>query len=124
MEQTTIAYCAGFFDGEGSVLTGNYRGRYALRLRAGQNNPGPLLRMKEAFRGHLWGPYKNGPHQTDHWRWQVEFKLAREALQAMLPYLTTKRDIAQAALDAGDNQEALVAFRERWQPKRKRTGSE
>lgn len=101
------AWAAGFFDGEGSVSikkssaskTGN---SFQLLLHAAQVDPEPLEKMKNIFGGNLCSyerQRKGLSYAERYWEWGLVGSGAKQALLAMLPYLTIKRERAEMAVD-------------------------
>jgi hypothetical protein len=101
---TELAWAAGFLDGEGSF--GNYgenkrdsKRRY--RIQAVQVRREALDRLQEALGGAVRGPY--GPYSGNrqpYYSWQIFASEAKEATEALMPYLCSqKREQAIAALE-------------------------
>lgn len=92
---TERAYIAGLFDGEGSVVRAR-TGYYILQI--GMTHQG-VMEYLASMGGSMRTEQPPGNRQLLY-RWRI---LARreviEVLQALLPYLRVKRDLANAALD-------------------------
>lgn len=104
-----LAWAAGFFDGEGSVLIARSfrsrmirRPRFWFRITATQLNPLPVVMLRDAFGGSL---FKAG---DGAWRWTASSNQAASALRAFLPWLTVKRAAADVGLRFQDLQSARV----------------
>jgi hypothetical protein len=84
--KTTIAWAAGFFEGDGSV---NWSGSL-LRLNATQTDLEPLRRLQDLFGGfiHEKKCYSNLSRKPQ-WLWQIQGKPAQQAFKRMRPYLGT-----------------------------------
>ncbi len=102
----TVAYLAGFFDGEGNIRVAcnskNARGHY-LRISATQVNPAPLNRLQLHFGGHLYQrparqSKKDGFVRQPIWDWIAAGPGAAVALEALLPYLIVKAEAAKLGL--------------------------
>jgi NADH-quinone oxidoreductase subunit G len=96
-----LAWCAGFYDGEGSA--GYYRngGRWSrVQMTAGQNDRAALDRMRAALGGAVRGPYirRDGRGQ---YVWAIESLAGfRKAMALMWPWLgDVKREQMASALD-------------------------
>lgn len=97
---TEIAYAAGFFDGEGSIVIARQcrglvaRRQHQLVISVSQmRNRWPLDTLARLFGGTV------SQHTRGEYRWRVVSGKAAEALDQMLPYLLVKRGQAVAALD-------------------------
>ena len=95
---------AGFFDGEGNIYLhhckpsySNAKGQYALWITITQSDEA-ILKDFLAFGEHV---YKNkwlGPKRTGNYFWRVTGLKAKPFLEAILPYLRLKREVAIIAL--------------------------
>jgi hypothetical protein len=92
MRQVDIAYCAGFFDGEGHV---EYNGRYSLQVSIAQNERTPLDFVEALFGGYVrLHPNKyNGIHN-----WHGNTNVGATFLETVLPFLIVKKADAEWAL--------------------------
>lgn len=99
MDNTTAAYLAGFFDGEGSISVNVNRklGRWALRLTCHQVNPRPLQLLQEVFGGSIRMTYRIG-NQRSIFEWVASGVAGSEALRVLRPYLRVKAEEAEIAL--------------------------
>lgn len=107
MNETELAWAAGFFDGEGwsskcsvSQRSG-WRGHYP-RLGLTQKDPRPLERFHRAIGGlgSIHGPRKLPPHTFG---WQAVGRPAREAMALLSPLLS------QPKLEQWERMMALIA---------------
>ena len=111
MNDTTIAYLAGFIDGEGSIAIGiNYNPvskktglrarRWYLRISCHQLNPNPLYLLKESFGGSIrqHGYSKDKIGKRKIFEWVATAEDACRAIEAMQPYLIVKADEANVAI--------------------------
>ena len=98
MKDTDIAWAAGFFDGEGSIIFPNNRG---VRLNVCQKVPAPLERFIKIFKlGNILinnTKYKSQPYS--YYSVNIYGETARSILRLMLPYLTVKKVSALQALN-------------------------
>ena len=89
----SLAYLAGFFDGEGCVhiqAKPEYKA-FSLMVQISQNNPTVLRLFKKRFKGSL------GFYGTSY-KYSTSAANAEHLLRTLLPYLKTKRKVAQLAL--------------------------
>lgn len=96
-------YAAGFFDGEGTVYA-------AIRNNSGRPSPTimvtitntvrePLDRLHAKWGGSIFLDRSKKPNQQDKYQWTVAAKKARPFLEAMLPHLIIKREVAETAIE-------------------------
>ena len=93
-----VAYLAGLFDGEGSIIL-RQRGRSVdFLLMASMTDREPIELLKSTFGGGQV-EYKVPPNGNKPvFRWTCHGNYAIRALEEMLPFLTVKREKAQIAL--------------------------
>jgi hypothetical protein len=98
----TIAWAAGFFDGEGCVFgyDGIQRGyrRFTFGLLVSQVAPEPLDELHHGWGGSVRCAASGNPRHQDQWRWSVRGHEAAVFLEDILPYLRVKRAAAETAL--------------------------
>ena len=100
----SLAWAAGFFDGEGCVLlVTRTRGRCTevrLQITAVNTDIRPLHRFRELFGGSIQVVQHPGNKHgyKPSWAWVAAHRIAENALQAMLPWLLVKREQAIIAL--------------------------
>ncbi len=104
MKATEIAWCAGFFDGEGCISRPN-NGKY-IQLRIAQKNPDALYRFSKVFGGGNF--YHNdivtpSNKPTELTTYILFGSDAIKALSTMLSYLTVKRAQAIKAIEERGN---------------------
>lgn len=102
MRDSEIAYAAGFFDGEGHIRIAKHskRGSYMLQVSAVQATLEPLPIFERLFGGTIHRrvtQYRGTPRAQ--YTWQASSGAAESALRQMLPFLRTKRDEAEMALE-------------------------
>lgn len=95
-----IAYLAGFFDGEGCIsMSRDKRGYVARQLKIVGVDPSPLERFRSRFGGTI---SLRKTRQSERHSYATALTLGKregqEALRAMLPLLTVKREQAEAFL--------------------------
>ena len=99
MTKTELAWCAGFFDGEGTTA---YYGDHVLRLSAGQKNTEVLERFNSTMwgMGKIYGPNKKGQYQLI---FNGPAKV-QQVVAMMWSYLdTVKKEQAASALNRWKN---------------------
>ena len=102
LNETDLAWAAGFFDGEGSVQVvarknGNKFQYFQLTINAPQINKEPLLKLQAMFHGQI-NPVKGLGTRRQSYTWTLHAAKAKDALNLMLPYLIVKRNEAELAL--------------------------
>ena len=104
-----VAYCAGFFDGEGHIRIQRHstRGSYMLSISAVQSTLTPLDMFANLFGGKTKKRItKYRGEDKAIYEWQASSALAERVLREMYPYLRAKKDEADIAF----------AFRETFRP--------
>ena len=105
---TTLAYLAGFFDGEGCITIGKFTNKrtgnleYGLTVETTQCNPEPLWTMKMLFGGYVGIKQSTNTGYKRLYRHQAGRRKARYFLESLLPYLIVKREEALVALEFCD----------------------
>lgn len=98
----SVAWAAGFFDGEGHIRIAKHskRGSYMLSISAVQATPEPIELLQKLFGGTAHKRVKSyrGALKV-MFTWQASSKLAEGILMEMLPYLVVKRDEAELAFE-------------------------
>lgn len=103
MRDTDAAWLAGFLDGEGSFQVRRYRVQgyegFEASVSATGVEPAPLVRCQELARGNLLGPVRpSGGNARPSWVWRVKGHALTSLLEAIIPYLTLKREHATILL--------------------------
>jgi hypothetical protein len=114
-----IAWCAGLFDGEGSVgihkarpivvASGTRSIRYTLDLNLTMVHKPSVERFKALLGvGNIKKKIPGKNSRRVSWHWRVQGFAAAGVVETLLPYLVTKREEALLALDfiAGDKTTA------------------
>lgn len=109
MEDAIVAYCAGFFDGEGSVGISKRKSKsskrgYALELvvQISNTNKAALLLFQHHFGGWLMS-FKSQSGRVI-WRYGLGAKKAQALLEKLLPHLRIKRNQAVSAIEFQKNK--------------------
>jgi hypothetical protein len=92
MNETDIAWAAGLFEGEGTILLAT-KTRTA-HLCVAMTDHDVLERLTELLGGRLRGPYtrKGNPHWKPQWRWNLHgIEQVQEVLRMFYPYLGARR---------------------------------
>lgn len=95
MNDTDLAWAAGFIDGEGCIsirTSGNY---YGCVLTVVQKFPSPLLKLQTMFGGSIAARDKGAAYQ---WRITSNPKVI-EVLTLLYPYLLVKKPQAKLVLE-------------------------
>lgn len=102
--ETEIAYLAGFFDGEGFIIICKDKTRlgnpsYRLRIGASQVIKSPIDLLKDKFGGLVRLQEKPNAKHRSIYTWEQHSQKAVDTLKILLPYLLTKKDQANFAID-------------------------
>jgi hypothetical protein len=102
VSDTELAWAAGFFDGEGSIMLKAHRVRWReIVMSLTQAELTTLTRFRQAVgQGRIHGPYVY-KQRKPHWRWTVEGSdRCGDVLEKLWPYLSgPKRQQAEAVVD-------------------------
>jgi predicted Zn-ribbon and HTH transcriptional regulator len=98
----TCAYFAGYFDGEGSILISK-RGKDtyypSVSLSLSNTDEKPVRLLQQTFGGHILVIKPRAPRHKVQFTWRVSKRSEiLTALTAIIPWLITKKAIAEAAL--------------------------
>lgn len=110
MSAQSLAYLAGFFDGEGCIMVGKGKhsdckngANHTLMVSATQIDRRPLDLFLEKFGGSIIldktaasGEWRQKSNPV--WRWKCSNRVAIEALRSMEPFLIVKKEQAKEAL--------------------------
>ena len=104
-----VAWCAGFFEGEGHIsFTVRKRDNASwLSIAVAQVHREPLDKFAEVLGGKVYGPY--GPYSTNkkaYFMYQAYGKKAESAARTMRPYLYHKGEQVDVALVEYENHNA------------------
>lgn len=88
--ESDLAYVAGYFDGEGTVCFSRVQRKYpSLRICITSGDVTSLLFVQKVLGGSIRDPGRLGKNRK-MWRWSLEGKKAKAALERLLPYLKAK----------------------------------
>ena len=99
---TTLAYLAGFFDGEGSVTVSSRSNRpgdisYFLQITISQTTL-PVLQLYQRYFGGAIGSVKRPAGYSLTWQWRPHHRGMTLFLSSLLPFLILKKPQAEIAL--------------------------
>lgn len=90
MDETTIAWAAGFLEGEGSFLRNK---GYAV-VHATQKDREMLDKLQRHFGGSICmnnGPSRRASGRCPLWQWRLFGKNAETLMIGVMPYMSTRR---------------------------------
>lgn len=113
--EVELAYLAGFFDGEGTILLTRrsalrvaHRGaRIYLCIKVANTNHDSLLRFQRVFGGNIYKMPKGKGVRLPAWDWSTVGGMAEKALSLLRPYLAVKARQADLAISFRKLQIAL-----------------
>ena len=104
-----IAYLAGLFDGEGSVMYKQYLEKrknrpnpalcWRIRLEVAMTDKDTVKHIYDTLMVGWWGPRKVRPGRLPQWRWSTSYRGANEVAKLFLPYAITKKEVLQKIVD-------------------------
>ena len=104
-----IAYLAGLFDGEGSVMYKQYLEKrknrpnpalcWRIRLEVAMTDKDTIKHIYDTLMVGWWGPRKVRPGRLPQWRWSTSYRGANEVAKLFLPYAITKKEVLQKIVD-------------------------
>ncbi len=113
IDRELVAYLAGLFDAEGSILIqkkrpagSNKSVRYALSVTLTNTRPELVRLVQRRFKGSVVGPVHQTERQRPFYRWKLEGASARNFLREIEPYLIIKRDRVAMAHEMQDRIES------------------
>lgn len=101
LSDTELAYIAGFFDGEGSVMIGRHNGAessYLMRISISNTNKDIIDWLVDTLGGYVSDVKLKGNRQRSY-IWYLAAIKASDVLYALLPFLRVKREHAILGLD-------------------------
>lgn len=98
VDQVTIAYLSGFFDGEGTICICKRANRssYSLRIAVGQMELAPLELLQAIFGGNIHQLRRNGKRDMLQWN-LMKRGLQERFLRMAIPFLRSKAAEAMVA---------------------------
>ena len=104
LRNTTLAYLAGFIDGEGyiGIRKGKRKGCvnlvYWCEMRAVNTRIAPLELLRATFDGMIYLRRGRKHNWKDQWHWVAPLSTIQTILTALLPYLIIKKEDAELLL--------------------------
>lgn len=113
VNDTDLAYIAGYFDGEGCVSVWKRRPAYTcisprhiLNIQISSTDKSGLDWINSRFKGKmLYAHNRTKSNSADSWKWLVSAKRAADILRLILPYLKLKRREAELAIQLQDDMQ-------------------
>ena len=100
LRQTDLAYFAGFFDGEGSVMLSlNKSGGLSLGVSCSQNTKTVMDMFEQAFGGHVYSYVPKGRKRAI-FQWRANGQVAFDFLKLVKPWILVKLYVATEGLAA------------------------
>ncbi len=95
----SLAYIAGFFDGEGCVMVSDSKGRCStITIQFTNTNLDVLDYIANLLEGsRIYSQKRYG--RKEIWRLVLSSSFAVDAIELLLPYLVVKKDVAKLALE-------------------------
>lgn len=98
VHKSDIAWAAGLFEGEGSIVTNDGH----IRLQLKMTDEDVVRRFAMVLGGNVTGPYSyeqaDGHKRKPAWCWSINGAKAKGAARAMEPWLGKRRRARMAAL--------------------------
>ncbi len=98
MNDTDLAYIAGFFDGEGSIFISKSKKQYFLTVSISNTNL-PVLESIRAMGGNISKSPDNRENHSQLFRLRLYCNEAKKFLEKILPYLRIKKEQAKLAIE-------------------------
>ena len=95
MNDTTLSYAAGFFDGEGSIIISLQRQYHTLNAQVANTHIETLEWLKSTFGGQVYLTKPTKPHHRICGIWRIRSRQAQAFLEAIVPHLKIKKEQAQ-----------------------------
>jgi len=98
LRQVDLAYIAGFFDGEGTVVISRRKGYVRVEVAVSQNTRTVLDLHTRMFGGHVYAYAPKKRPRAIIYQWKVYGEAATGFLQIIEPYLLVKKVEAQEGI--------------------------
>jgi hypothetical protein len=113
--ELSAEYCAGFFDGEGSVYAARRRKKSPIVIVCiGNTHKGILEKHKEKWGGSIHRRVKHNGWQ-DQYQWVLSTRMAKPYLEAILPFVVIKKEVIIEALKYINIQQLPRQERMEWE---------
>lgn len=111
----TPEYCAGFFDGEGSVYAAIRKGKNpTIVVCISNTNLEVLEAHKDTYGGSIAKRKNIKPRHKQQWQWVLAAKMARPFLILIHPFLIIKKDVVEEAIKYCEIQNLPLKDRMEW----------
>ena len=114
VSESSIAYLAGLFDGEGSVMYKQYIEKrknrpnpmkcWRIRLDVAMTDKETIKYIYDTLDVGWWGPRTVRPGRKPQWRWSTSYRGANRVARLFLPYAKTKKEVLQKIVDHYDKR--------------------
>lgn len=112
MNETDLAYSAGFFDGEGSIsIYLQERRWHKLHISIGNTDRPVLQAIHALLGGSLWNGSREIPGHRPMYFWGATDCNAKRILELLLPHLHVKRAQAELAIKFQTMKSTHVRYR-------------
>ena len=112
--ESSIAYLAGLFDGEGSVMYKQYIEKrknrpnpmkcWRIRLDVAMTDKETIKYIYDTLDVGWWGPRTVRPGRKPQQRWSTSYRGANRVARLFLPYAKTKKEELQKIVDHYDKR--------------------
>jgi hypothetical protein len=106
-EETLNAWTAGIIDGEGSILISPRQRRkgnkckqgYQVRVSVANTDVKMIIKLHDNWGGSFYHYHNKNEKRKDYYIWGIVDKQAEKLLKCIIPYLITKKDVGELALE-------------------------
>lgn len=99
MTEIDLAWAAGLFDGEGCIWTRWPTRNNLICMEMRMTHENTMHRWNNLFPGRFVSASLSGLSKKPQWKWSVETNGAKDVLEAIYPYLFTKKEVAGYAIE-------------------------
>ena len=103
-DELTLAYIAGVFDAEGSVMIGMNNGNYRLSVSLGNTKREIVDLFNSLFPGYIQIRKYDNPEHNDLYIWNVDCKKAGDFLSEISKYSRIKKEQIMLGIDLRETQ--------------------
>lgn len=103
MTETEKAWLAGIIDGEGCIWT-RFPKRKNVHVEVKMCHKATVERIQQLYPGRFVKGRLSGMSLKPQWLWSLDTNGARELLTLVLPYMVTKREQAEIAIQLADRK--------------------
>jgi hypothetical protein len=98
LNDVDLAYYAGYFDGEGSVIIRRNKYGYFIAVQLGNTYKPAILALQAEFGGGMY-PFKSHGVGRQVWQWYIGAMGACKFLTQILPFLKEKAEQAREVIE-------------------------